>query len=168
MKCYEKNYQFHFKDLSEIINNILNVLDINFKKRNYKNLNGKTIYNLINNLPDDDIVDFFESYLLNHSSLVFPDAEEENLYIRLHFAQNYFLKKEKRYPDSNFSIFVAVSLLSSVLTDVWKKAAHQWILEDLLHLPSNFEDIFLDVKDYVVYNNVCRKHGVSPLDFSLF
>ena len=41
-------------------------------------------------------------------------------------------------------------------------------LEDLLHLPSNFEDIFLDVKDYVVYNNVCRKHGVSPLDFSLF
>lgn len=58
MKCYEKNYQFHFKDLSEIINNILNVLDINFKKRNYKNLNGKTIYNLINNLPDDDIVDF--------------------------------------------------------------------------------------------------------------
>ena len=59
MKCYEKNYQFHFKDLSEIINNILNVLDINFKKRNYKNLNGKTIYNLINNLPDDDIVDFF-------------------------------------------------------------------------------------------------------------
>ncbi|WP_300666047.1 hypothetical protein, partial [uncultured Akkermansia sp.] len=61
MKCYEKNYQFHFKDLSEIINNILNVLDINFKKRNYKNLNGKTIYNLINNLPDDDIVDFFES-----------------------------------------------------------------------------------------------------------
>ena len=36
MKCYEKNYQFHFKDLSEIINNILNVLDINFKKRNYK------------------------------------------------------------------------------------------------------------------------------------
>ncbi len=58
MKCYEKNYQFHFKDLSEIINNILNVLDINFKKEIIKNLNGKTIYNLINNLPDDDIVDF--------------------------------------------------------------------------------------------------------------
>lgn len=50
MKCYEKNYQFHFKDLSEIINNILNVLDINFKKRNYQTKRGKQIENQLKSI----------------------------------------------------------------------------------------------------------------------
>ena len=168
MKVYAKNHKFNFKILSEIIDDIIKTFDINFRNRNYKNLNEVTIYNLIDNLPDDDIVEFFDTYLLCHSSLGFPDVQEVNLYVRLRFAQNHFLKGEKQHPDLSFSIFHAVALLSSALTDIWKKAAHQWVLEDLLHLPSNFEDISLDAKDYVVYYSVCRNYGISPSDLSLF
>lgn len=168
MKLYSKSHKFNYKNLSEIIDDILNSFDTNFKNKNYKNLNGITIYNLINNLSDDDFVEFFESYLLDHSFLVFPDAQEANLYIRLRFAQNHFLKKEERHPDLQFSISVAIALLSSALTDVWKKAAHLWVLEDLLHLPSNFEDIFLDQKDYEVFYKVCKNHNISSSEISLF
>lgn len=168
MKVYAKNHKFNFKILSEIIDDIIKTFDINFRNRNYKNLNGVTIYNLIDNLLDDDIVEFFESYLLGRSSFGFPDDQEVNLYVRLRFAQNYFLKREKQHPDLSFSIFHAVALLSSALTDIWKKAAHQWVLEDLLHFPSNFEDISLDEKDYVIFYKVCENHNVHPSEISLF
>lgn len=156
---FDTTRKYGYTDLSNLAAELSQSIFSQFT--NPVNLNNVTTDILTNALQDMQVVDFLETHFLKQSILHFPFPEEVALYIRLKFAQKYFYDKGLIDPDVRFEEVVSYLLLSSALTDVWKKIAPLWILDDLLSSFCIFEDIVFEKKDYPVFYKICKDKKID-------
>lgn len=162
---FDTTRKYGYTDLSNLAAKLSQKIFLQFPEP--VDLNGVTMDILTNTPQDTQVGVFLKTYFLKQSNLRLPFPEEVALYIRLRFVQKYFYNKGLNDPCVRHGEALSFLLLLSALTDVWKKAAPLWILQDLLFVPFYFENISLDKKkDYPVFDKVCKEMGINEKDIS--